>query len=184
MSNAGFLMGEKVYLRPMNVEDAEWYYLNLHEPEVRKWTGTKRHFTKDFIASYLERKSQDDFTVLLAIVRRDDDRPIGDIALQDIDPSNRCCNIRIAINQTSDTGKGYGSEAMKLMLDYGFGVLNLHRIELNVFNYNAQAMHVYEKLGFKREGVQREALFYDHKYHDSILMSILEDEFRALHVRQ
>lgn len=73
---------------------------------------------------------------------------------------------------------------MKLMLDYGFGVLNLHRIELNVFDYNARAMHVYEKLGFKREGVQREALFYDHKYHDSILMSILEDGFRALHVRQ
>lgn len=184
MSYAGFLMGEKVYLRPMNVEDAEWYFHNLHEPEMRRWTGTKRHFTKEFIAAYLERKGQDDSSVLLAIVRRDEDRPIGDIALQDIDPSNRCCNIRIAINQTADTGKGFGSEAMKLMLDYGFGVLALHRIELNVFDYNERAMHVYEKLGFKREGVQREALFYDHKYHDSILMSMLEDEFRALHVRR
>ncbi|GJM82041.1 N-acetyltransferase [Paenibacillus sp. HMSSN-139] len=154
-----FLMGEKVYLRPMNVEDAEWYFHNLHEPEMRRWTGTKRHFTKEFIAAYLERKGQDESSVLLAIVRRDEDRPIGDIALQDIDPSNRCCNIRIAINHTADTGKGFGSEAMRLILDYGFGVLALHRIELNVFDYNERAMHVYEKLGFKREGVQREALF-------------------------
>ena len=54
------------------------------------------------------------------------------------------------------------------------------RYELNVFSYNDRALHVYEKLGFKREGVQRDAFYYDHEYHSSILMSILEDEFRTL----
>ncbi|SDW71287.1 Acetyltransferase (GNAT) family protein [Marininema mesophilum] len=64
------------------------------------------------------------------------------------------------------------------MLEYAFGVLNLHRVELDVFSYNERAIHVYEKLGFKKEGILRESLFYDHQYHDSIIMSMLEKEYR------
>lgn len=62
-------------------------------------------------------------------------------------------------------GKGYGTEALVLMLDYGFGICNLHRIE--------------RKIGFQREGVQRDALFYNHQYHDSIPMSMLSSENRV-----
>lgn len=109
---------------------------------------------------------------------------IGDIALQDIDSTNRNANIRVNISEEENQGRGYGSEAMELMLGYAFGVLNLHRIELNVFNYNDRALHVYEKLGFMQEGVQREALFYDHQYHDSIMMSILEDDYRRIHLEE
>lgn len=69
------------------------------------------------------------------------------------------------------------------MLDYGFGILNLHRIELEVFTYNKRAAHVYEKIGFVREGVRRHALFYNHEYHDVILMSMLEDEYRSRYYR-
>lgn len=115
----------------------------------------------------------------LLIASKENDALVGDIALQDIDTMNRSANIRIAINRQQHQGKGFGTEALRLMLDYGFGILNLHRIELNVFAFNERAIHVYEKLGFRREGVQREALFYDHKYRDSILMSILGDEFRS-----
>lgn len=69
------------------------------------------------------------------------------------------------------------------MLDYGFGILNLHRIELNLFDYNKQAARAYEKVGFQIEGVQREALFYNHAYHDSILMSILAREYREKYLK-
>ena len=65
---------------------------------------------------------------------------------------------------------------MRLMVDYGFKALNLHRIGLDVFSYNERAVHVYEKMGFKREGLQRDSLFYDGEFHDTILMAILEDE--------
>ncbi|GIP51359.1 GNAT family N-acetyltransferase [Paenibacillus vini] len=176
---ARFLEGEQVYLRPIGAEDAEWYFHNLYDPETRRLTGTQRHFTKEGISAYIERKIQDDSSVLLLIALCENDELIGDIALQDIDPYNRNCNIRIAISSLAQTGKGYGTEALNLMLDYGFGILNMHRIELNVFDYNPRALHVYEKLGFKREGVQREALYYNHEYHDSITMGLLEDEFRA-----
>jgi RimJ/RimL family protein N-acetyltransferase len=176
------LVGERVYLRPLSLEDTETYFQQLFDPEVRRLTGTTRAFTKEGIHRYIDGKSQDSSTVLLFICLKDTDEVIGDIALQDIDSINRNSNIRIAI-ASEYQGKGYGSEAMPLMLDYGFGILNMHRIELEVFSYNSRAIHVYEKLGFKQEGIQRDYLYYNHKYHDCIKMSILEDEFRELYVK-
>ncbi|MGU3473316.1 GNAT family N-acetyltransferase [Paenibacillus sp. D51F] len=184
MKPVRFLEGESVYLRPVEAWDADWYYAGLYQSETRMLTGTQKHYTREQIADYLHGKEKDASSVLLLIALRDTDELIGDIAIQDIDRNNRNAGIRIALNDKSHQGKGYGSEAMRLMLDYGFGILNLHRIELNVFAFNDRAAHVYEKLGFKREGVQREALYYDHAYHDSILMAILEDEYRQLHLKK
>ncbi|WP_245948081.1 GNAT family N-acetyltransferase [Paenibacillus sambharensis] len=176
-----FLAGNQVYLRPIELADTDWYFNTLYDAETRRLTGTQKHFSREQIGRYIEGKAGDSSSVLLLIALCSDNTLIGDIAIQDIDPTNRNANIRIAINSPGNQGKGYGSEALRLMLGYGFGVLNLHRIELNVFAYNEHAMRVYEKVGFKREGVQRDALFYNHRYHDSILMSMLEDEFRTLY---
>ncbi len=69
--------------------------------------------------------------------------------------------------------KAYGTEAARLAVDYGLHTLNLHRIELEVYDFNPRARHVYEKIGFVVEGVRRDALLWDGEYHDAILMSIL-----------
>ncbi len=180
MAPVRFLEGTKVYLRPIELADTDWYFASIYDKNTRRLTGTQKHYSREQIARYIDGKSQDSSSVLLLIATCEDDRLVGDIAIQNIDTMNRNANIRIAINSEAYQGKGYGTEALRLMLDYGFGILNLHRIELNVFSYNERAMHVYEKLGFKREGVQREALYYDHQYYDSILMSILEHEYRAI----
>ncbi|WP_019421288.1 GNAT family N-acetyltransferase [Paenibacillus sp. OSY-SE] len=174
-----FLEGAGVYLRPIGLEDAESYYYKLFDPEVRRLTGTQKHFSKEQVIRYIEGKTQDSSGMLLLIALCETNEVIGDIELQDIDGINRSANIRIAIGGSAHQGKGYGSEAIGLLLEYAFGTLQLHRIELNVFAFNKRAIHVYEKAGFKREGVQRDALYYDHKYHDSIIMSILEDEYRS-----
>ncbi|MGD8190750.1 GNAT family N-acetyltransferase [Brevibacillus ginsengisoli] len=179
-----FLEGNRVYLRPIGLDDTELYFRMLYNRETRRLTGTQKHFTKEQIARYIEGKSQDSSSVLLLIALHETDEVIGDIALQGIDSYNRNCNLRIAIDQERFQGKGYGSEAILLLLDYGFGILNMHRIELNVFSFNERASHVYEKLGFQQEGVQRDALYYNHAYHDSILMAILEEDYRTLHVRK
>ncbi|WP_166244196.1 GNAT family N-acetyltransferase [Paenibacillus turpanensis] len=179
MTPVRFLEGQQVYLRPIEIADTDWYLASLYQPNTRKLTGTQKHFNREQILRYIEGKSQDASTVLLLIALRDSDELIGDIAIQSIDPVNRNANIRIAISSEEHQNKGYGTEALRLMLDYGFGVLHLHRIELNVFSYNERAARVYENIGFKREGVQREVLFYDHQFHDAIIMSILEDEYRA-----
>jgi len=174
-----FLEGQQVYLRPVNSADTEVYYQLLHDPDMLRLTGTQQHFTREQIERYIDSKSQDSSSILLLIAESDTDEIVGDIALQDISGTNRSANLRIAISASRHQGRGYGSEAIRLLLDYGFGVRNLHRIELHVYAYNERAQHVYRKLGFQQEGIQRDALFYNHEYHDAILMSILEHEYRA-----
>jgi RimJ/RimL family protein N-acetyltransferase len=85
--------------------------------------------------------------------------------------------LGIAIGDLKMASKGLGTEAIRLMLDYGFRTLNLHRIELFVHDFNERAQKAYKKLGFVEEGRKREALYSDGKYHDEILMAILKEEW-------
>lgn len=64
-------------------------------------------------------------------------------------------------------------------MDYAFGYLNMHRVAIGVVGSNQRALRFYEKVGFRAEGVQRDGYYYDHAYHDFVMMSILDDEFRA-----
>ena len=98
----------------------------------------------------------------------------GYIERQAGDPSRASFAV---VRQEDDAG----TEATRLMLDYEFGMLNLHRIELDVFTINPRALYVYEKVGFIQEGVKRQNWYYDHQYYDSIVMSMLEDDYRALY---
>jgi len=76
--------------------------------------------------------------------------------------------------------QGYGQEAMRLLLAFGFQELNLYRVQLTVFSYNPRAIRVYEKLGFQREGVFRQALHRDGQRHDMLLYGLLRPEWEAL----
>ncbi|GAB6988284.1 GNAT family N-acetyltransferase [Paenibacillus pini] len=172
------LEGERIYLRPFTNEDSELYYVSLLDKEMRRLTGTKKIFSKNMIEKHIARIAEDDERIDLLIVLKEEDKVIGDIALLDIDLNNRNAHMRIALFNDEECSKGYGTEAMRILLNYGFGSLNLHRVELNVYSFNPRAIKAYEKLGFVKEGVQRDILFYDHEYHDAITMSILEDEFK------
>jgi RimJ/RimL family protein N-acetyltransferase len=75
--------------------------------------------------------------------------------------------------------RGFGTEALRLLLRYAFDDLALHRVDLRVIAYNVRAMRCYEKCGFVREGVERECALVDGVWHDDVMMGILEDEYRA-----
>ncbi|MFD1425963.1 GNAT family N-acetyltransferase [Kroppenstedtia sanguinis] len=173
------LEGERVYLRPPEKEDLGFFYQSFYNPVVRRLTGTNRVMSMDAMGSWLERVINDESRLLLCIVDRGDDRVVGDVELLEIDPVNRSAHIRIALRDEKKFGKGYGTEAMGLMLDHGFGNLNLHRIDLEVFDYNLRAIRTYEKLGFRREGVKKEALFNEGAYHDVIQMGLLAKEYQS-----
>jgi RimJ/RimL family protein N-acetyltransferase len=107
-------------------------------------------------------------------------RYIGAISFNAIDWQSRHASIGIVIGDKSLWGKGYGTDAMRIIMRLAFDKMNLHRLWLHVHDYNQRAIASYEKCGFKREGVLREEHFARGKYHDTIVMGILESEYRAL----
>ncbi|MRX56533.1 aminoglycoside 6'-acetyltransferase [Bacillus sp. HMSC76G11] len=172
-----FLQGENVYLRPFKKEDFDMIFHNVQDKEIRRLTGTQTFFTMGKIEKAYESFALDKTRMDLVIAMKETDEAIGDLALLDIDLLNRNASIRIALNEEKHRGRGFGTEALRLILQHGFHNLGLYRVGLNVYHYNERAKRSYEKLGFKQEGVIRGELFYDGDFHDNILMGVLADEF-------
>lgn len=99
--------------------------------------------------------------------------------LRGLDADNASCWFRIGLVGPEVYGRGYGTEATRLLLGCAFDTVGLHRIELEVYAFNHRARHVYEKLGFRVEGTRREALDWDGARHDAIVMGLLAHEWRA-----
>jgi RimJ/RimL family protein N-acetyltransferase len=104
---------------------------------------------------------------------------IGSIAFHVIDWINRSAGLGVVIGDKSCWGKGYGTDAMRVMMRLAFDKMNLHRLWLHVFDFNLRAISSYEKCGFKREGVLREERYLHGRYYDTIVMAILRDEYKG-----
>lgn len=176
-----FIEGKKVYLRPYEPDDLDVLYPSLYHVETRRLTGTQQIFSRAGALAFIEKMAGDNSRLDLVICSQETGQAAGEVVLNNIDYVNRSANIRIGLFNEKEFNQGFGTEAIILMLDHAFGILNLHRVELGVFEFNPRALHVYEKIGFKREGLIRDYLFYDHQYHNQVIMGILEDEFRTLH---
>lgn len=112
-----------------------------------------------------------------AIVDSATDMPVGSCGIPVIDERNSHCQVGIFIGDADKRGKGYGTEAMALLCDYAFCVLNMHSVSLRVYSYNKPAIRCYEKVGFKHAGRLRHAKRIGGRWHDELIMDILEDEF-------
>ena len=110
-------------------------------------------------------------------IRTNDGNFIGMIELNNIDWKNRKADLGIILGEKEYWGKGYGEEAMRLLVDFAFKQLNLHRLGASVLEVNDRSLGLFKKLGFKEEGRLRDAIFQDGKYHTLILLSLLRDEW-------
>lgn len=173
------LEGHKVYLKRLEPSVKAMYAKSLINMsyETRKYTTTSMVFTQSGIEDFVERISKDASRMDLVIFSKESDEMVGDLSINDIDQQNKIASFRIAIDQNSNYHKGFGQEAMKLVLNHAFGMMNLHRIELEVLVDNKRAIHVYEKIGFVKEGLKRKSVYYDHAYHDMIFMGLLKEDF-------
>lgn len=108
-----------------------------------------------------------------------DDRLIGFVALFNINYRHQSAMMAIGIGEQEYRGKGYGNEALRLLLAYGFRELNLYRIGLNVFSYNLDAIRAYERVGFVHEGTRRQSLLRDGIRYDELQYGILYPEWAA-----
>jgi RimJ/RimL family protein N-acetyltransferase len=121
-----------------------------------------------------------DRTVRLAILDPDLDRMVGCVYLTDINRINRSAEFSILIGDKAYWSKGFGTAATKAMLAHAFDDLNLHRIYLSVLAENLRAIRLYEKVGFRVEGRQRDAVFKKGRYWDVMQMAVLKAEYREI----
>jgi RimJ/RimL family protein N-acetyltransferase len=184
------LTGELVLLRPFELEqDAPAIRDWLTDPEVMRYTdgdpGTTPPPPWDEEAErrmrewYGTRADQSD-RLDLAIVDRATGHCVGEAVLNRWQPANRNCNFRIALT-SSGRDRGLGTEALRLVVGYGFEKLGLHRISLTVFSHNPRALRSYEKAGFVLEGTRRQVLRYGDSWVDDHDMAILAPEWAHHH---
>jgi RimJ/RimL family protein N-acetyltransferase len=175
-----FLNSERLRLRAPEREHIDGFLRWLNNPEIyrfiQRYKPLGRIEEEELIANAHKRPED----VLFAIEAKSEGGgiPIGCCGLHRISLPNRSAELGIAIGESEYQGRGYGREAMNLLCSYGFQMLNLNRIGLSVYEYNARAIRCYERVGFKHEGRKREARFWDGRHWDILEMSILAREWR------
>jgi RimJ/RimL family protein N-acetyltransferase len=183
------LAGRLVVLRPFRAGDLPAMGEALLDPEARILTGSvhdaaqaraplapeEAALARDWL---LSRNDQPD-RLDLAVTAKAGGECVGEAVLNDWDPGNESCNFRIFLGPRG-RNRGFGTEATRLIVGYGFERLGLHRISLEVYAFNPRARRVYEKIGFRAEGVLRESLRYNGEWIDATVMSVLACEWAAL----
>jgi RimJ/RimL family protein N-acetyltransferase len=169
----------KIILRKMTSEDIDLYHQWRNDIEVMQSTAPLLDVynikeTEEFVTNVILGSH---FSKSYIIVEKKSDKPIGVTSLINLDYKNRNAECIIDIGDKEAWGKGFGAEAMNLLLDFGFLEMNLHRISLRVFSFNSRAIKLYEKLGFQWEGTLRESIFRGGQWHDILQMSILKNEY-------
>jgi RimJ/RimL family protein N-acetyltransferase len=175
-----YLIGQKIYLRGAVPDDAEVCAPWFNDEEVNRFLLTgRRPNTVEHSRDFLMRAIASESDVVFAIIERESGRHIGNAGLHKIDPIFRSAAFGIVIGVRECWDRGYGTEATRLVTDYAFGRLNLHRVELEVAAEHARARRVYERVGYRPEGTRRDARFISGRYFDSVIMAILRPEWEA-----
>jgi RimJ/RimL family protein N-acetyltransferase len=174
-----FLVGERIHLRPIERSDAPLIASWFNRAEVRRTTRRYLPLSVGDEEKFIEQHPVTERDVVFAIVWSEDDRLVGVCGLHALDVRARFMELGLAVGDPADWNRGIGGEAMALLVDYGFGELNLNRIHLTVHADNPPAVHLYERLGFRVEGTLRQHAFREGKYIDVITMGLLASEWLA-----
>ncbi len=174
-----FLTGEKIYLRPIEENDLNENYQSwFNDEEVCQFNSHHRfpNYRQD-MESYYQEVIKSKNHLILAIIDKESDKHIGNISLQEISGVDHSAEFAIIIGDKEAWGKGVGREAARLIIEHGFGQLNLHRIYCGTSEENIGMQKLADALGFKQEGILREAMFKNGGYKNIFLYGILKDEF-------
>lgn len=150
----------------------EW----MNDPEITELLGTRLPISQSEQKQWYEHTINDKSKKKM-IIENVGGEPIGQISLMNIDQRNQSVEIGITIGDKSYWGQGMGYDAMFTLLGFVFHEWRFHRVYLHVASFNERAIKLYEKLGFKKDGILRDNIYTRNRYYDSLVMSILKPEF-------
>jgi len=172
------IVGERLYLSPVSGDEAEKYTRWINDLETSMYLlPAPRVISLEKEREILELIQKEGHN--FAIVQKDNDELIGNCGLMNTDLVQRTSELGIFIGEKKQRGKGYGTEALRLLLDFSFNLLNLHSVYLRFRSFNVGGKKCYEKVGFKEIGRRRECVLIGGTYYDEIYMDLLADEFEG-----
>lgn len=173
-----FLTGPRLYLREVRPSDVnETYYRWMNDPEVTRYLESRFYPNAlEGLREYVTSKLSDRDNVFLAMVLHDGDRHIGNIKLGPIHWIHRYADIGLLIGEKDCWGKGYATEAIRLVVDYAFHALNLHKLTAGCYALNQGSVKAFERIGFVVEGVRRQRFYYGGAYIDEILLGLVNTD--------
>jgi len=178
------LKGKSVLLRPVKRSDISYFLKWFNDPEIVQYVGLYLPMTEMYEEKFIEElgttRARSDVILVIEAVEGDSTKPIGNCGLHQINPKDCNALFGIVIGEKDYWSKGYGLEAARLLIDYGFQQLNLHRISSYAFAFNERSIKLHKKLGFREEGRLRQATFKNGQYHDHVQFGILREEWRGL----
>jgi RimJ/RimL family protein N-acetyltransferase len=176
------LRGERVYLRPAERSDLPTFVRWLNDAEVVRHLALRSPLSmareEGWFDQMLAAQGKRQYLFVICLIA--DGRPIGTTDLRDINQEDGNAAFGIVIGEKAEWNKGYGTDALSAICDFGFGALRLERIELDVYAGNDRAQRSYEKAGFQVEGTLRRAHFSEGEHVDVTRMALLRDEWLAL----
>jgi ribosomal-protein-alanine N-acetyltransferase len=171
-----------VVLRALEPKDVEYLYHYRNDWDViRHLGGFSAGYSRANLEDWIKRHSNRDDEIVWTIADPATDQCIGHVGLYQIDSRIRKGQFAILIGDKAFWGRGFGTRVTQAVVSWAFTQLNLHKVGLQVLTNNERAIHIYESLGFRPEGVLRDEQFRDGQFFDLMMMAVFEDEWRGLH---
>ncbi len=174
------LNGTKVLLRPVKRSDISLFLKWYNDPEVIQYISVYLPMTEiaeeDWIKELATTRAKSDVVFVIEAIDSNLTKPIGNCGLHRIDHREQVAGFGIAIGEKDYWGKGYGTEAAQLLIEYGFKSLNLHRISSSALAFNDRSIRMHKKIGFREEGCLRQRRFKNGFFCDEILFGLLKED--------
>ena len=170
------LSGTNLYLRALEPEDLEFIYQIENNESVWEVSNTQTPYSKFLIKQYLANVHQDIYEakqLRLAICIKNSRNPIGLIDLFDFDPKNNRAGVGIVIQNEVERNKGYGKEALGLLIEYSFKKLQIHQLFANIGVDNISSLNLFATFGFEKIGIKKDWIYSDNYFHDEILFQLI-----------
>jgi len=170
-----FIEGERIYLREIRLSDANKNYCNwMNDHKVNKYLESRfERWSVGKLKQYISGIKRNTDNVFLTIISRNGNKHIGNIKIGPINRNHRYADVGLIIGEKSFWGKGIATEAIKLVVDYAFNKLDLHKLTAGAYSCNIGAIRAFKKAGFSVEGTRRKHYLCNGGYVDAVLLGIV-----------